>query len=93
MKTIKNILVPIVLLLWPFLLCICVYFWQQPKIKEKEERDIKEILSDTAKVNAAHRTYERVHHELLMEDPDYSELYEENLRLKDSLEYYKRLVR
>lgn len=81
----KNILKFVVFMSCPFLLYIGVYLWMRPQWEEKEVRKRKEILSDTAKVNEAHRTYERIHHQLLMEDPDYAEIYEENQELKERL--------
>ena len=41
---------------------------------------------DSAAINSAHRTYERIHHEQQMEDPDYAELYNENEMLKERLQ-------
>lgn len=62
-------------------------------IKEKQYKDRQELLNDTAQVNAAHRTYEKVHHQQLMEDPDYAKLYKENQRLKEELNRIKDSIR
>lgn len=58
-------------------------------IKEKEYNDRQELLNDTAKVNAARRTYEKVHHQILMEDSDYAALYRENQALKEEIKRLK----
>lgn len=85
----KDILLFITLLSWPLLLLIGVHFWKQSQIKEKEAKERQEMLSDTARINAAYRTYERVHKQLLMDDPDYSVLIEENEELKERMERIK----
>ncbi len=58
-------------------------------IKGKEYNDRQELLNDTAKVNAARRTYEKVHHQILMEDSDYAALYRENQALKEEIKRLK----
>lgn len=72
----------LVLMLWPFAIVVAVYLFWSGKADEKERRDRQELLSDTAKVNAAHRTYERIHKQQLKEDTYYQELSEENESLK-----------
>lgn len=52
----------------------------------KTSQSDNESVSDTVSVNVAHRTYERVHRQQLMEDPDYAELYNENEMLKERLQ-------
>lgn len=79
MKKVLNFLAVII---WPFLLVVCVIIWKQPQQKEKEALERKELLSDTARVNAAHRTYERIHKQQLEQDPYYQELARENDSLK-----------
>ena len=81
----KNILIFISLLSWPLLLLMGVHLWKQHQIEEKEAKERQEILSDTARINAAYRTYERVHKQLLMDDPDYSVLIEENEELRERM--------
>lgn len=68
---------------------VALSFYLGKDIKEKEEKERQELLNDTAKVNAAYRTYERVHRQLLMEDPDYSELYYKNEELRERLKRIK----
>ena len=58
-------------------------------IKEKQHNDRQELLNDTAQINAAHRTYEKVHHQILMEDSDYAALYRENQALKEEIKRLK----
>lgn len=62
-----------------------VHLWKQHQIEEKEAKERQEILSDTARINSAYRTYERVHKQLLMDDPDYSVLIEENEELRERM--------
>lgn len=81
----KNILKFIAIISLPFILFLAVYLWKLPQWEETEKRKHKELLDDTAKVNEAHRTYERIHHELLMQDSDYVRLYRENEALKKEL--------
>ena len=68
---------------------VALSFYLGKDIKEKKEKERQELLNDTAKVNAAYRTYERVHRQLLMEDPDYSELYYKNEELRERLKRIK----
>ena len=81
----KNIYKFLLILGWPFLLCIGVGLWYESTSEEREAKKRREILSDTAAVNQAYRTYERVHRQQLMEDPDYSELYEKYEGIKDRI--------
>ena len=67
-------------------------FYLGNDIKQKEVTERHELLSDTAAANSAQRTYQRIHHQQLMEDEDYSELYyeckelrTENEKLRNSL--------
>jgi len=68
---------------WPFIILIGVILCKQPQWKEKEARERKEVLSDTAKVNAAHRTYEKVKLQQMLEDSDAVELSKKVLESKD----------
>lgn len=72
---------------------IAMTFCLGHNIKERERQERQELLSDTAAVNQAHRTYERVHHQLLMEDSDYAKLYKENQELKEELRRIKDSIR
>lgn len=76
----------VLLIGWPFVLVIGVMVWYNGTAKDRGAKMRQEILSDTAAVNRAYRTYDRIHHEQLMEDPDYRELYEEAEDLKDRLQ-------
>ena len=68
---------------------MAVFIWHSGKAEERKRKERQELLSDTARVNAAQRTYERVHRQLLIEDPDYAELYEETEELKERLKRIK----
>lgn len=70
-------------IIWPFLLVVGVIIWKQPQLKEKEAQERKELLSDTAKVNAAHRTYEKVKLQQMLEDSDAVELAKKVLEVKE----------
>lgn len=63
------------------IVCICLF----REYRQQREEERQELQNDTAKVNAAYRTYQRVHHQVLMEDSDYARLYRENLELKEKL--------
>lgn len=73
----------IALISWPFIILIGVILWKQPQQKEKEARERKELLSDTAKVNAAHRTYEKVRLQQMLEDSDAVELAKKVFEAKE----------
>jgi len=79
----KNFLKFITLTFLPFIILIGVILWKQPQWEEKEARERKEVLSDTAKVNAAHRTYEKVKLQQMLEDSDAAELANKVLEKKD----------
>lgn len=81
----KNVIKFIALIGWPFVVLIGVNIWSERKAEEREKRIRREILSDTAAVNQAHRTYERIHRQQLMEDSEYVRLYEENQGLKERI--------
>lgn len=87
--TVKNVLRFLALIGWPFVLLICVYVLYNGSSKDREAKKRQELLSDTASVNRAHRTYERIHHQILMEDSDYVRLYRENQELKNELKRIK----
>ncbi len=70
---------------WPFLLVVAVYLWKGDSSKQREAEERKSLLSDTAKVNKAYLTYERVHRQLLEEEPEVQELAEGVLELKGRL--------
>lgn len=79
----KKIIKFFTIISWPFILLIGVINWKQPQWKENEARERKEVLSDTAKVNAAHRTYEKVKLQQMLEDSDAVELSKKVLEAKD----------
>jgi septum formation inhibitor-activating ATPase MinD len=85
----KDILKFIGIISIPVVLLICFYFWKSPQIMEKENKGQQVLLSDTAAVNRANRTYQRIHNRLLMEDEDYAALYEENEELKGRVDNIK----
>lgn len=64
-------------------------FYLGNDIKQKEATERHELLSDTAAANSAQRTYQRIHHQQLMEDEAYSKLYQENQALKKELQQLK----
>ena len=70
-------------IIWPFLLVVGVVIWKQPQLKKKESLERKELLSDTEKVNAAHRTYEKVRLQQMLEDSDAVELAKKVLEAKE----------
>lgn len=61
-------------------------FYLGRNIKQSEAKERQELVSDTARTNRAYRTYERVHRQQLMEDPDYAALVEENEELRARLQ-------
>ena len=67
------------------IVCICL----SRKYRQQREEERQELQNDTAKVNAAYRTYQRVHHQILMEDSDYAALYRENQSLKEEIKRLK----
>lgn len=79
----KKIIKFFTIISWPFLLLIGVIVWKHPQLKEKEANDRKELLGDTAKVNAAHRTYEKVRLQQMLEDSDAVELARKVLEAKE----------
>lgn len=79
----KNVIKFLVVIIWPFLLVVGVIIWKQPQLKEKEAQERKELLSDTARVNAAHRTYEKVRLQQMLEDSDAVELAKKVLEAKE----------
>ena len=79
----KNVLRFVALVSWPFIILAGVMLWKQPQTKEAEARERKELLSDTAKVNAAHRTYEKVRIQQMLQDSDAVELAKKVLEAKE----------
>jgi hypothetical protein len=73
------------LILWPFAIVVGLYLWQSGKVKEGDRSEYQELLSDTAKVNAAHRTYEKVKLQQMLEDSDAVELAKKVLEAKDPM--------
>ncbi len=69
---------------WPIVVFLCVLWW---KSGHTEKGDTK--MLDTTSINDAHRTYRRVHHELMMEDSAYATLYRENQALKEEIKILK----
>ena len=80
----KNVIKCLAFISWPFILLIGVILWKQPQIKEKEAKERRELLSDTARVNAAHRTYEKVRLQQALEDPDAVEFAKKVLEVKEN---------
>lgn len=83
----KNYHIGCIVVLIVVALILSVYLGNS--IKEKQLNDRKELLSDTARINKAHRTYEKIHHQILMEDSDYAALYRENQALKEEIKRLK----
>lgn len=79
----KRVLKFLAVIIWPFLLVIGVIVWKRPQLNEKDALDRKELLSDTAKINAAHRTYEKVRLQQMLEDSDAVELAKKILEAKE----------
>ena len=67
---------------WPFILVVGVYLWLKPQQTDREAEERSQLLSDTAKVNAAHRTYERVRLQQMLDDPDAVKLAKKVLEIK-----------
>lgn len=79
----KKVLKILAVIIWPFLLVVGVIILKQPHPKEKEAVERKVLLSDTAKINAAHRTYEKVRLQQMLEDSDAVELAKKVLEAKE----------
>lgn len=77
-----RILKVVAAFLWPFILVVGVYLWLQPQQTDMEAEERKQLLSDTAKVNAAHRTYENVRLQQMLDDPDAVKLAKKVLEIK-----------
>lgn len=78
----KKVLKFVVLISWPIVILVGIILWKKPNWKEKEVKERKELLSDTAKVNAAHRTYEKVKLQQILEDSNAVELAKKVLEIK-----------
>ena len=75
----KNIHINIIVVL--AVAALAASFYLGSSIKEKE-MGRSEVITDSAR-DAAYITYDKVHKQQLMDDPDYAELYEYNQELED----------
>lgn len=74
-----------------FFTCIVVFLaiYLGKSLSFHGERETQNILKDTARVNAAYRTYERIRMQQLSEDPDVQKLANGVLDMREHLDNIK----
>lgn len=83
----NNIHIILIVLVAAVALAVAIFLGSN--IKQQDAMERQNLLSDTAAINDAHRIYERVHHEQMMQDSSYAKLYRENQELKAKIRHLK----